>query len=40
MAAITRNKICDQCSKCIYHWTNGCPGLSRFTTEKCKNMSS
>lgn len=40
MEAIKRNKICDQCSRCIYHWANGCPGLSRFNTEKCKNMNT
>ncbi|WP_279327819.1 hypothetical protein [Desulfallas sp. Bu1-1] len=38
MAAKKRVKICDKCSKCIYRWSGGCPGLSQFSIEKCKNM--
>ncbi len=38
--AAAKNKLCEHCSKCIYHWAGGCPGLSQFSKEKCKNMST
>ena len=40
MASKNRVRLCDKCSKCIYRWANGCPGLIKFNADKCKTMLS